>query len=112
VIAGYTNPRGQRIGFGAILIGFQDNGDFRYAGKVGTGFDDETLRWLKKKFRARRRKTSPFSEDVDIDDAHWIRPELVAEVGFTEWTDDDKLNHPRFMGLREDKKASHVVKEA
>jgi DNA ligase D-like protein (predicted ligase) len=111
VIGGFTDPQGQRIGFGALLIGYYDDGDFHYAGKVGTGYDDKMLRNLSKKLKNIERKSSPFEEEVKERGAHWVKPKLVGEVGFTEWTSDGKLRHPRFLGLRRDKKANNVVRE-
>jgi bifunctional non-homologous end joining protein LigD len=111
VIGGYTDPKGERVGFGAILIRYYEDDKLRYAGKVGTGYDDETLRDLKKKFKRRRRSTTPFKPDLDVKNVRWIKPDLVAEVGFTEWTDDGKLRHPRYLGLRRDKSAKKVVRE-
>lgn len=111
VIGGYTDPQGERIGFGAILVGYYQDDDLQYAGKVGTGFDDEQLKDLHKKFQKLERKTPPFAGEVKEKNAHWITPRLVAEIGFTEWTEDNKLRHPRFLGLREDKAAEDVVKE-
>ena len=111
-IGGYTQPEGNRIAFGAILIGYYDNGDFVYAGKVGAGFDNKILHDLGKKMHSLERKTSPFDRgEPSKKGVHWVKPELVAEIGFTEWTDDNKLRHPRYLGSRRDKKASRVVKE-
>jgi DNA ligase D-like protein (predicted ligase) len=112
VIGGYTDAQGERIGFGAILIGYYDDDALRYAGKVGTGYDDETLRALTKTFKARRRSSSPFDETVKEKHVHWIEPELVAQVGFTEWTDEGRLRHPRYLGLRRDKAPRDVVRES
>ncbi len=112
VIGGYTEPQGGRVGFGALLIGFYEGGDLRYAGRVGTGFNDETLRSLRKELKGKARKTAPFAGDsLPSKGVHWVRPELVAEVAFTEWTDEDRLRHPRFLGLRRDKQAKDVHKE-
>lgn len=111
VIAGYTEPRGERTAFGALLVGYYDDGELRYAGRVGTGFDQETLRDLKARMDRRRRKTSPFADEVDDNGVTWLKPELVGEIGFTEWTGDHKLRHPRFLGLRRDKAAKDVVRE-
>ncbi|MBD3167934.1 MAG: ATP-dependent DNA ligase [candidate division Zixibacteria bacterium] len=111
VIGGYTEPRGERIGFGAILIGYYEGGSLRYAGKVGTGYDDATLKDLKSKFNARERKTSSFDSPPSESNIHWLKPDLVAEIGFTEWTDGGKLRHPRYLGLRRDKSAKNVVRE-
>lgn len=111
IIGGFTPPQGQRKGFGAILVGYYDKGELRYAGKVGTGYSDKELEELRKKFDQLERESSPFSDNVDEKEAHWMTPELVAEIGFTEWTGDNKLRHPRYLGLRQDKKAEEVVKE-
>lgn len=111
VIGGYTDPQGERIGFGAILVGYYEDDELRYAGKVGTGFDDETLRYLHRKMKSRERKTSPFTGEIRGDSIHWITPELVAEVKFTEWTREGKLRHPRYEGLRDDKPAEEVRRE-
>jgi bifunctional non-homologous end joining protein LigD len=114
VIGGYTDPRGSRVGFGALLIGFYDRGELRYAGKVGTGYDDATLEELRRRLESLERKTAPFADAAGLPrkGVHWVSPRLVAEVGFTEWTGDDKLRHPRFVGLRSDKDPAEVVKEA
>lgn len=110
VIGGYTEPKGSRSGFGAVLVGFYDKGALRYAGKVGTGFDAATLEELKRKFDRRRRASSPFA-NPPREKAQWIAPELVAEIAFTEWTRDARLRHPRFIGLRSDKPARAVRRE-
>ncbi|MBW3561089.1 MAG: non-homologous end-joining DNA ligase [Actinobacteria bacterium] len=111
VIGGFTDPRGSRVGFGALLLGYQDDGRFRYAGKVGTGWDDQHLRELRERLDQIERETSPFDEDVPEKDPHWVTPELVCEIGFSEWTSDDRLRHPRFLGMRTDKDAQEVVRE-
>jgi DNA ligase D-like protein (predicted ligase) len=114
VIGGYTEPAGSRRGFGALLLGYYEGGKLRYAGKVGTGFDRETLHSLGKRLAGLTRKTCPYAATPEAaDDAvHWVRPELVAEIGFTEWTGGRRLRHPRFLGLRDDKPARRVVREA
>jgi DNA ligase D-like protein (predicted ligase) len=113
VIGGYTDPSGSRKGFGALLIGVYDDGDLIYAGKVGTGYDDETLVRLGKRLSSLERESSPFARDDDLPkrNVHWVTPELVGMVGFTEWTGDGKLRHPRFLGLRRDKTPKNVVRE-
>lgn len=111
VIGGFTAPQGARKGFGAILVGHYEDGRLRYAGKVGTGFDEETLERLRARFDDLAQETCPFAEDPG-EDATWIAPELVAEIGFTEWTREGKLRHPRFKGLRRDKDPEDVVREA
>ncbi|MGD2173506.1 MAG: ATP-dependent DNA ligase, partial [Gammaproteobacteria bacterium] len=112
VIGGYTDPKGSRKGFGALLLGYYEDGTLCYAGRVGTGFDDALLESLGDKLKARERRRSPYA--VKPDDGkgvHWVVPELVAEIGFTEWTRGGRLRHPRFIGLREDKRAVDVVRE-
>jgi bifunctional non-homologous end joining protein LigD len=111
VIGGYTEPQGSRVGFGALLIGYHDGGELHCAGKVGTGYDDDLLRRLSKKLKSIERKTSPFADDERSGSVHWVTPKLVGEVAFTEWTDDGRLRHPRFLGLREDKDPEDVVRE-
>jgi DNA ligase D-like protein (predicted ligase) len=113
VIGGYTESRGGRVGFGALLIGFHDDGELRYAGKVGTGFDDATLVELGDRLESLERSSPPFAATRGLPrkGVHWVAPRLVAEIAFTEWTGDDKLRHPRFVGLRSDKRAAEVVKE-
>ena len=111
VIGGWTDPTGARSRFGALLVGYHDGGRLLYAGKVGTGFDERTLRGLHDRMSALARETSPFADLARQRGAHWVRPELVAEVSFTEWTRDGRLRHPRFQGLRDDKAASEVVRE-
>ena len=113
VIGGFTAPQGSRTDFGALLLGVYDGGDLRYAGKVGTGFDTETLHELGARLGALRTDRPAFAGAGAIKERHvtWVRPDLVAQVGFTEWTRDGRLRHPRFLGLREDKAAREVVRE-
>lgn len=113
VIGGYTEPRGSRVEFGALLLGYYRDNRLEYAGKVGTGFDTDTLHELGAQMRALRRTDAPFADPLSIKERQvtWIEPKLVAEVGFTEWTRDGRLRHPRFQGLRDDKAASEVVRE-
>lgn len=111
VIGGFTEPRGARQGFGALLVGHYAGGELRYAGKVGTGFDERTLERLHRKLRRLERGRSPFAREPRVAGAHWVRPELVGEFGFTEWTRDGKLRHPRFLGLRSDKRPRDVRRE-
>ncbi len=113
VIGGWTDPEGERIGFGALLLGFYRDDDFVYAGKVGTGFDDKTLADLSDRLKSIERKTCPYDVgDAEHRGVHFVTPKLVCEVKFTEWTGDDRLRHPAFMGLRRDKDAGDVHKEA
>jgi bifunctional non-homologous end joining protein LigD len=112
VIGGFTEPAGSRVGFGALLIGFYAGDDLVYAGKVGTGFDTETLLDLRRRLDALRQDDPPFvGVRARQQGVHWVRPELVSQVAFTEWTEDAKLRHPRFVGLRRDKVAREVVRE-
>jgi bifunctional non-homologous end joining protein LigD len=111
VVGGFTAPQGSRQEFGALLVGYHDGDEFRYAGKVGTGFNAKTLRSLGKRLRSLERERSPFPRGQGPRDARWVEPELVAQIGFSEWTRDGKLRHPRFLGLRDDKPASEVVRE-
>jgi DNA ligase D-like protein (predicted ligase) len=112
VVGGWTEPKGSRSGFGALLIGYYDAGTLVYAGKVGTGFGDRLLRTLSAELHRREIDRSPFGRNpVRERTAHWVRPELVAQIGFTEWTRDGMLRHPRFQGLRNDKAADEVVRE-
>jgi bifunctional non-homologous end joining protein LigD len=111
VIGGYTAPQGSRTDFGALLVGYNEDERLRYAGKVGTGFDHATLARLGDALERLERPDPPFSRDGLPRAARWAEPELVAQIGFTEWTRDGKLRHPRYMGLREDKPAREVVRE-
>jgi DNA ligase D-like protein (predicted ligase) len=113
VIGGYTEPRGSRVEFGALLLGYFRGGRLQYAGKVGTGFDTETLHGLGAQLRRLNRNDPPFTDAQAIKERHvtWVEPELVAQIGFTEWTRDGRLRHPRFLGLRDDKAAREVVRE-
>lgn len=112
VIGGFTDPRGSRRGFGALLIGYYRGDELLYAGKVGTGFDDELLDLLTRRLARIERQRSPFTiARLALAGVHWVKPELVAQIGFTEWTRDGQLRHPRFLGLREDKGPHEVVRE-
>ncbi len=111
VIGGYTDPQGARHRFGALLLGYHDDTGLRYAGKVGTGFDEKLLTSLHEQLVGLETTESPFAEPVREPGAHWVGPELVAQIGFSEWTRDGRLRHPRFLGLRDDKKPADVVRE-
>jgi DNA ligase D-like protein (predicted ligase) len=112
LIGGYTEPQGRRSGFGALLIGYYEDGELRYAGKVGTGYSEETLGKLGARLASLERAESPFALDrVPTKEVHWVSPKLVAEIAFTEWTRDGRLRHPRFVGLRRDKRPAEVVRE-
>ena len=112
VIGGWTDPQGSRTAFGALLLGYYDNDTFVYAGKVGTGFDDRLLHSLGARLSQLERDGSPFERGrVRERGVHWVHPDLVAQIGFTEWTRDGMLRHPRFQALRTDKAAADVVRE-
>lgn len=112
VIGGYTDPEGERKGFGALLIGYYDKKELKYAGKVGTGYNDDLLETLSEKMKKLVTDEKPFSKnDIKAGSVHWIKPRLVGEVAFTEWTNDGKLRHPAFQGLRDDKKPENVKRE-
>jgi bifunctional non-homologous end joining protein LigD len=111
VIGGYTAPQGSRTELGALLLGHYERGRLRYAGKVGTGFTRATLRDLGERLVQLRRDDSPFADEVRARGATWVEPRLVAQIGFSEWTRDGRLRHPRFLGLRDDKAPEEVVRE-
>ncbi|WP_432845395.1 non-homologous end-joining DNA ligase [Amycolatopsis sp. CA-161197] len=111
VVAGFTDPQGARHGFGALLLGYYEGDELRYAGKVGTGFGEKLLASLHDQLTQRETTRSPFADAVREQATHWVRPELVAQIGFSEWTRDGRLRHPRFLGLRDDKKPADVVRE-
>jgi bifunctional non-homologous end joining protein LigD len=110
VVAGWTEPRQTRSYFGALLLGVYEDGRLTYAGHTGTGFDQKELARVWKLLKARETKESPFAEKIKTNEpAHWVKPELVAQIKFTEWTADRKLRHPVYLGLRDDKAARDVV---
>ena len=112
VIGGYTEPQGSRAGFGALFVGYYEDGELRYAGKVGTGFGNELLATLTAELRKRERQDPPFADrGIGRRDAHWVEPELVGQVAFGEWTNTGRLRHPRFVGLRRDKDPRQVIRE-
>ena len=111
VIGGYTDPQGERTGFGALLVGYYDAGKLIYAGKVGTGYDSATLRSLRKQLSQLDTTRSPFADAAVRGHVHWTQPRLVAQIAFAEWTPAGKLRQPRFLGLRSDKKPEEVVRE-
>jgi len=114
VIGGFSEPRGERIGFGALLVGYYSHGKLQYAGKVGTGFDDEFLgKWREKLDRIASSK-SPFENFSNDRNGryHWVQPKYVGEFSFMEWTDKNKLRHPSFLGIRYDKDPREVKKES
>jgi bifunctional non-homologous end joining protein LigD len=112
VIGGYTDPQGSRSGIGALLLGIHDaSGQLRYAGRVGTGFDTDTLKMLKQRLAPLKATQCPFQEPPREARGHWVKPQLVAEVSFGEWTPDARVRHSVFHGLREDKPARSITRE-
>ncbi len=112
VIGGYTEPEGTRQEFGALLMGYYADGTLHFAGKVGTGFNGPMLELVAAKLQRNKSDRSPFkSIDISKRGLHWIKPVLVAQIGYSEWTEDGKLRHPRFLGLRDDKSPRDVVRE-
>jgi bifunctional non-homologous end joining protein LigD len=113
VIGGYTDPQGSRAGFGALLVGYYDaSGRLAYAGKVGTGFDQTTLAALLSAMVSISQPRPAFERGaLPRSRVHWVRPELVCEVGFSEWTSAGQLRHPRYQGLRRDKDQATVTRE-
>jgi bifunctional non-homologous end joining protein LigD len=113
VVVGWTDPQGSRSGVGALIVGYHEDGKLRFGGKVGTGFSHQELARLAALLAPLERPTPPVAETKGLPKkgVHWVRPELVAQVAFSEWTPDGKLRHPRYLGLRDDKDARDVVRE-
>ena len=113
VVGGFTDPRGGRVGLGALLVGYFERRNFVFAGKVGTGFDRKLLLSLRRRLDDLEIPTPPFDRAIGLPrlGAHWVRPEIVVQVAFIEWTVHGKLRHPRFLGVRTDKSARKVVRE-
>jgi bifunctional non-homologous end joining protein LigD len=112
VIGGYTDPAGSRSDFGALLVGYYEEARLRYAGKVGTGYSAQRLAEIGVRLRKLEIRESPFADVRAIPrGTHWTRPELVAQIGFAEWTAEGRLRQARFLGLREDKPPADVVRE-
>jgi len=114
VIGGFTEPEGSRAGIGALLVGINEDRHLRFSGKVGTGFTSDVLTELRRRLDRLEQQECPFSPKPAGAlgrMAHWVKPELVAEVAFTEWTEDGKIRHPSFQGLRDDKPASEIRRE-
>jgi bifunctional non-homologous end joining protein LigD len=113
VVGGFTDPQGTRVGLGALLVGYYEGADLVFAGKLGTGFDTRLLLDLRERLDAIEIPTSPFTQAVGLPRlrAHWVRPEVVVEAAFIEWTGNNKLRHPRLLGVRLDKHARNVVRE-
>jgi bifunctional non-homologous end joining protein LigD len=114
VVGGFTDPQGGRVGLGALLVGYFERDDLVFAGKVGTGFDTRLLLDLRARLDRLEIPKPPFTRAIGLPRlrAHWVRPEIVVQVAFIEWTVHGKLRHPRLLGVRLDKSAREVVKEA
>ena len=113
VVGGFTDPQGARVGLGALLVGYFEQDDFVYAGKIGTGFDTKLLLELRARLDAIEIPKSPFTKAKGLPRlrAHWVRTEIVVQVSFIEWTVHGKLRHPRLRGVRFDKDPRDVVRE-
>jgi bifunctional non-homologous end joining protein LigD len=113
VVGGFTDPQGARVGLGALLVGYYEGDDFVFAGKIGTGFDTTLLLHLRKRFDAIELPASPFTRSKGLPKlrVHWVRPDVVVQVAFAEWTVHGKLRHPRLLGVRFDKQPRDVVRE-
>ncbi len=114
VVGGFTDPRGARIGLGALLVGYYEGAALVFAGKVGTGLDAALLLSLTSRLTALEIAAPPFTKGTGLPRlrVHWVRPELVVQAAFLEWTAHGKLRHPRLVGIREDKSPGEVVREA
>jgi bifunctional non-homologous end joining protein LigD len=113
VVGGFTDPQGARVGLGALLVGYYEGDEFVFAGRIGTGFDTRLLLDLRARLDALEIPQPPFTRAVGLPRlrAHWVRPEIVVQVAFIEWTVHGKLRHPRLLGVRFDKDARAVVRE-
>ena len=114
VVGGFTDPQGARVGLGALLVGYYDGDDLVFAGKIGTGFDTKLLLDLRRRLDALEIEKTPFTVAKGLPrlGAHWVRPSIVVQVSFIEWTGNNKLRHPRLIGVRFDKSAREVVRES
>ena len=113
VVGGFTDPQGQRVGLGALLVGYFEGGDLVFAGKVGTGLDTKLLLDLRGRLNDLEIPKTPFTKAVGLPRlrAHWVKPQIVVQVAFIEWTGHNKMRHPRLLGVRFDKAAREVVRE-
>jgi bifunctional non-homologous end joining protein LigD len=113
VIGGFTDPQGVRVGLGALLVGYFEGDEFVFAGKVGTGFDTKLLLLLRQRLDGLEIAASPFTKATGLPRlrVHWVRPEVVVQVAFMEWTAHGKMRHPRLLGLRVDKAAHEVTRD-
>ena len=114
VVGGFTDPQGGRVGLGALLVGYFERDQLAFAGKVGTGFNTKLLRDLRARLDGLEIPKPPFTPTVGLPylRTHWVRPEVVVQVAFTEWTVHGKLRHPRLLGVRIDKTVHEVRREA
>ena len=114
VVGGFTEPQGKRVGLGALLVGYFEGSDFVFAGKIGTGFDTKLLRQLREQLNELEVPQTLFSKGQGLPrkGVHWVEPQLVVQVAFMEWTSHGKLRHPRLLGLRADKAAGDVKRDA
>ena len=114
VVGGFTDPQGARVGLGALLVGYYEGDDFVFAGKIGTGFDTKLLLDLRQRLDALEIPKPPFTKADGLPKlrAHWVRPTIVVQVSFIEWTGNNKLRHPRLIGVRFDKTPREVVRES
>ncbi len=113
VVGGFTDPQGKRVGLGALLVGYYEDDDFVFAGKIGTGFDTKLLTELRAQLDQTEIDKTPFTKAKGLPRlrAHWVKPEIVVQVGFIQWTVHGKLRHPRLLGVRKDKDPREVVRE-
>ena len=113
VVGGFTDPQGSRVGLGALLVGYFEGDDFVFAGKIGTGFDTKLLLDLRARLDAIEVPASPFTKVKGLPRlrAHWVRPDIVVQAAFIEWTVHGKLRHPRLLGVRFDKNPRDVIRE-
>jgi ATP-dependent DNA ligase len=112
VVGGFTDPKGTRVGLGALLVGYFDAKDFVFAGKLGTGFDTKMLMELRSRLDRLEIAEPPFTKGKGLPRrGHWVQPQIVVQVAFIEWTVHGKLRHPRLVGIRSDKNARDVVRE-
>ncbi|HEX6277629.1 MAG TPA: non-homologous end-joining DNA ligase [Polyangiaceae bacterium] len=113
VVGGFTEPQGKRVGLGALLVGYYEGEDFVFAGKLGTGFDTQLLLELRARLSSLELTAPPFTKGTGLPRTrvHWVRPEVVVQVAFLEWTTHGKLRHPRLLGVRFDKAARNVTRE-
>ena len=110
-MGGFTDPQGARVGLGALLVGYYEGSDFVFAGKIGTGFDTKLLLDLRSRLDAIELPKSPFTKATGLPRlrAHWVRPEIVVQVAFIEWTVHGKLRHPRLASARQEARGSRAA---